>query len=59
LNQPLLYIHFPVEKTLIRAKTKKRIVKRINKNNSPSYLGVLSHADAFNFKKTLDSKFFL
>jgi hypothetical protein len=41
---------------LIRAKTKKRIIKRINKNNLPSYLGVLSHANSFDFKKTLGSK---
>lgn len=43
---------------LIRTKTKKRIIKRINKNNLPSYLGVLSHANSYKFKKSLDIKFF-
>ncbi len=41
---------------LIRTKTKKRILKRINKKNYPSYMGVLSHANSYNFLKTLKSK---
>lgn len=49
------YINLPYYR-LIRTKTKKRFLKRINKKNYPSYMGVLSHANSYNFLKTLKSK---
>ena len=32
--------------TMLRTNTKRRILKKVSKKNLPSYLGVLSHADA-------------
>lgn len=35
----------------LRTKTKKRILKKVNKNNLPSYLGVLKHCNGYKIKK--------
>ena len=37
----------------IRTKTKRRIVRKLNKENLPSYLGVLSHANSFKLSSYL------
>ena len=44
---------------LPRTKTKKRMFKRVNKENLPSYLGYLSHANSFSLSEELKNKLFL
>jgi RNA-directed DNA polymerase len=39
--------------TVLRTKTKRRMVKRLNKNNTSSYLGLLSHCNSFELKQEL------
>jgi len=39
--------------TTIRTKTKRRMLKRINENNSSSYLGICTHANEFNLSEVL------
>src|SRR6266478_1774253 len=41
---------------VLRTKTKRRIIKRLNKNNLSSYLGVLYHANSFGLEKYLRKK---
>jgi len=38
---------------ILRTRTKKRIFKRINQNNTPSYLGILSHCNSYELRKRL------
>ena len=38
---------------ILRTKTKKRMFKRLNQNNIPSYLGVLSHCNSYKLKNKL------
>ncbi len=52
------YVVLPYYK-VIRTKTKKRITKKLNKENLASYLGVLSHANSFRFKQFLLRKLFI
>jgi len=49
------YITFPNYK-LIRTRTKRRILKKINEKNKTSYFGVLSHANAYKLKQILENK---
>lgn len=46
------FISFPFHR-ILRTKTKKRIFKKINSRNKPSYLGVLSHCRSFSVKKRI------
>ncbi|MCX6704776.1 MAG: RNA-directed DNA polymerase, partial [Candidatus Woesebacteria bacterium] len=46
------YVILPYHK-VVRTKTKRRIVRRLNKENLASYLGVLSHANSFELEKSL------
>ena len=46
------YVILPYYK-VIRTKTKKRIIRKLNKENLASYLGVLSHANSFKLEKSL------
>lgn len=45
--------------TLIRTKTRRRVLKRTNSQNLPSYLGILSHANTYNFRQELLTKLWL
>ncbi|MEK7628991.1 MAG: reverse transcriptase domain-containing protein [Patescibacteria group bacterium] len=47
------YVILPNHRVL-RTKTKKRLLKRINDKNKPSYLGVLKHCSGYNIRKFLD-----
>jgi len=38
---------------MVRASTKRRVFRRVNKKNLPSYLGVLSHANARKLRRTM------
>lgn len=49
------YVLFP-HATVVRMKTAKRMLKRTNEGNVPSYLGVCSHADAFELGQVLRTK---
>lgn len=49
------YIVLPYYK-VVRTKTKKRIIKKLNIGNLASYLGVLSHANSFRFEQSLLQK---
>lgn len=50
------WVHFSNHRVL-RTATKKRIIKKLNKNSSPetraSYLGLLSHGDTYNLNRRL------
>ncbi|PWB38641.1 MAG: hypothetical protein C3F02_02930 [Parcubacteria group bacterium] len=52
------YVTLPHYRVL-RTKTKRRILRLVNKNNAPSYLGVLKHANTWELRKELLSKIFL
>ena len=49
------YIALPHYRAL-RTKTKKRISLLLNQKNLPSYLGVLKHANAYDFQNLLIKK---
>ena len=40
----------------LRTKTKRRILRRVNKNNLPSYLGVLKHCNGYKIQKIVSAK---
>ncbi|MGA3291689.1 MAG: reverse transcriptase domain-containing protein [Candidatus Microgenomates bacterium] len=46
------YIVLPHYK-VVRTKTKKRIIKKLNRKNLASYMGVLSHANSFRLEQSL------
>ncbi len=46
------YVVFPYY-TILRPKTKRRMLKRVNKNNLASYLGLLSHCRGYRLKTKL------
>ena len=45
--------------TLIRTKTKYRMLKKVDSNNLASYLGLCSHADSYRLKQQLITKLWL
>jgi retron-type reverse transcriptase len=49
------YIVFPNYRTL-RTKTKRRMFMKVNKNNLPSYLGLLKHCNGYELEKTINKK---
>lgn len=49
------YVLFP-HATVIRMKTANRMLERVNEDNLASYLGVCSHADAFELKQIVLTK---
>ena len=48
------YITLPHYRVL-RTKTKKRMLKRVNQNNLASYQGLLKHCDGYKLNQKLDS----
>ena len=44
------YVALP-HHTVLRTKTKKRMLKRVNEENLPSYLGVLKHCDGYELEE--------
>ena len=50
------YVLRPYHRVL-RTKTKRRIFRKVNPTNLPSYLGVLSHANAYRISEKLKNKF--
>ncbi len=49
------YVVLPHHKVL-RTKTKRRMIKRINDKNSSSYLGLLNHCDGFELQQFICSQ---
>lgn len=49
----LRYVSRP-HATLIRTKTKRRMLARVNEKNKSSYLGVCSHANAYNLSRVVE-----
>jgi len=49
------YIVLPHYRVL-RTKTKKRMMRRLNQTNLPSYLGLIKHCDSYRLKKQLINK---
>lgn len=52
------YVLFP-SCTVLRTKTKKRALKRVNVENLPSYLGLCAHASAYEVEQMLKNKVWL
>jgi len=50
------YISFP-NYLILRTKTKSRMLKRVNKNNLPSYSGLLKHCNGYRLTKQLTARF--
>ena len=46
------YVHKPWA-VVVRPKTKNRMIKKVNKKNITSYLGVAKHADSYELQETL------
>lgn len=46
------YVHFPSHR-IMRTKTKRRILKRLNAKNAASYFGVTRHANAFKLEREM------
>lgn len=46
------YVVLPYCRTL-RTKTKKRMIKRLNSNNLPSYLGLLEHCNGYKLEQRI------
>jgi len=42
---------------VLRTKTKKRMLKRVNEKNLPSYLGILKHCDGYKVEKRIKAVF--
>jgi RNA-directed DNA polymerase len=42
--------------TVLRTKTRNRVLKKINQRNCASYLGLCKHADAYNLERVLSTK---
>ena len=55
LNQGIDFLGYVVlpHYRVLRTKTKRRLIKRINSSNSPSYLGVLRHCNSYKLEKKL------
>lgn len=45
--------------TLLRTKTKERVLKKVNISNSASYLGLCSHADTYELQQQIETKLYL
>jgi retron-type reverse transcriptase len=52
------YVSFP-HATVLRTKTSKRMLQRVNTKNVASYMGVCSHADAFELGRIILTKSFI
>jgi hypothetical protein len=48
------WVHFPHHKVL-RTATKKRMLRKVNKKNVMSYMGLLNHGDGFKISKSIES----
>lgn len=51
------YVSFPYHR-ILRTKTKRRLIRKINSKNAASYLGILKHCNSFNLRSKILAYFY-